>query len=106
VLVVVDLPPDVQAQRDIEDRAIKLGNERIAVEGRRERNIQRSLDLMAEAERNGVPTARLAERLQIDRTTLYRWRDAAAIRRDDSRSAVRRGRMRVPSGQIGGAHKP
>jgi hypothetical protein len=73
----------VQAQRDVEDQAIKLGRERGRLEDRLSTTIEEAVDLMGEAERAGVPIERLAALIQVDRTTLYRWRDSVAILRAD-----------------------
>ena len=62
------------ARRAVEDRAISLGNERADLEGRLARIIEEVVDLMAEAEANGVPIGRLAELVQVERSTIYRWR--------------------------------
>jgi hypothetical protein len=80
-LACVDLPRDVQAQRAVEDRAIKLGNERTRLEGRLAKIIEEAVELMGDAERNGVSIDRLAGLIQISRPTLYRWRDSVAILR-------------------------
>ena len=77
----MDLPASVKAQRDVEDRAIKLGNERIELQGHLDKTVERAVELMGEAECNGVPLARLAELMQIERSTLYRLREATAILR-------------------------
>jgi hypothetical protein len=71
----------VQAQRAVEDRAIKLGNERNRLEARLAKITEEAVELMGEAERDGVPIGRLAELIQIERSTLYRWRDATTILR-------------------------
>ena len=70
----MELPLDVLARRAVEDRAISLGNERADLEGRLARIIEEVVDLMAEAEANGVPIGRLAELVQVERSTIYRWR--------------------------------
>jgi hypothetical protein len=79
----MDLPPDVQARRAVEDNAIKLGRERTRLEGRLGEIIEEAVELMGDAERNGVPMEHLAELIQVSRPTLYRWRDATAILRAD-----------------------
>ncbi len=77
----MDLPPDVEAQRAVEDKAIKLGNERAKLENRLGKIIEEAVELMGDAERNGVSIERLAQLIQIQRSTLYRWRDSIAILR-------------------------
>jgi transcriptional regulator GlxA family with amidase domain len=77
----MDLPPDVQAQRDVEDRAIKLGAERAELQERDAALINEALELMEDAERDGVSIERLAALIQVSRPTLYRWRRAAEVLR-------------------------
>jgi hypothetical protein len=77
----MDLPPDVQARRAVEDKAIKLGRERTRLEGRLDQIIEEAVGLMGDAERNGVPIDRLADLIRVRRSTLYRWREATAIHR-------------------------
>jgi hypothetical protein len=77
----MDLPPDVQAQRAVEDKAIKLGSKRARLEGGLAKTIEDAVELMGDAERSGVSIGRLAELLQIERSTLYRWREATTIHR-------------------------
>jgi hypothetical protein len=79
----MDLPPKVQARRAVEDKAIKLGNERTRLESRLAGIIEDAVGLMSDAEHNGVSIERLAELIQISRPTLYRWRDGVAILRAD-----------------------
>ena len=85
----MDLPPGVKAQRAVENRAIKLGKERNKLEARLAEITEEAVELMAEAERSGVPIGRLAELIQIERSTLYRWRDATAILRADQTEQTR-----------------
>jgi len=77
----MDLPPNVKAQRALEDRAIKLGNERNTLEARLAAIIEDAVGLMEDAEHDGVSIERLAGLIQISRPTLYRWRDSVAILR-------------------------
>jgi predicted nucleic acid-binding Zn-ribbon protein len=79
----MELPPNVQVQRAVEDRAIKLGNERTQLEGRLGEITEEAVDLMGEAERSSVSIERLAELIQVARPTLYRWRDSISILRAD-----------------------
>ena len=65
----------------MEDRAISLGNERADLEDRLAKIIEEVVDLMAEAEANGVPMGRLAELVQVERSTIYRWRGSMEILR-------------------------
>jgi transcriptional regulator of acetoin/glycerol metabolism len=71
-----DLPPEIAAQRAIEDRAIELAAERRRLLGGLEETVGEALELLGEAEAAGVPAERLATLLGVDRTTLYRWRTA------------------------------
>jgi hypothetical protein len=77
----MDLPPDVQSRRAVEDRAIKLGGKRARLEGNLAKTIEDAVALMNEAEHIGVPIERLAELLHVSRPTLYRWREGIAIHR-------------------------
>lgn len=79
----MELPPDVQARRAVEDNAIKLGRERAKLEGRLDQIIEEAIELMEAAERAGVSVERLARLIQISRPTLYRWRESVAILRAD-----------------------
>jgi hypothetical protein len=77
----MDLPRDVKAQRAVEDRAIKLGNERSKLEARLAAIIEDAVGLMSDAEDNGVSIERLAGLIQVSRPTLYRWRDSVEMLR-------------------------
>lgn len=96
----MDLPPGVQARRAVEDKAIKLGNERTRLERRLAEIIDDAVELMSEAERNGVSIERLAEFIQISRPTLYRWRDSVAILRADRAEQRATGRASTRSGRM------
>jgi AcrR family transcriptional regulator len=58
-----------------------LGDERTELQARREKITEDAVELMSDAERDGVSIARLADLIQIDRPTLYRLRNAIAIHR-------------------------
>ncbi len=70
--------PGVQARRDVQDKAIELGDERARLETRLAEMTSEALELMSAAERNGLCIEALAELIQINRTTLYRRRAVAA----------------------------
>jgi hypothetical protein len=89
--VEMGLPPDVTSQRAVEDTAIKLGKERARLEERLAQIIEDAVDLMSEAERDGVSIERLAGLIQVSRPTLYRWRETVAILRADRAEAAGRG---------------
>jgi hypothetical protein len=89
----MELPSNVQVQRAVEDRAIKLGNERAELEGRLGEIIEEVVDLMVEAEGNGVPIGRLAELVQVERSTIYRWRGSIEILRANRAVSPRPARM-------------
>ena len=72
----------------MEDKAIKLGNERTRLEDRLGKIIEEAVALMSDAGRNGVSVERLAERIQVSRPTLYRWRDSVAILRAERMDAI------------------
>jgi hypothetical protein len=81
----------------VEDKAIRLGRERSRLEGRLGEMIEEAVELMGDAERNGVPIERLAELIQVSRPTLYRWRDATAILRADRAEQAARTRQKGAS---------
>jgi hypothetical protein len=73
-----DLPPDMQARRAVEDRAVQLGAERRGLDDQAAANTQAIIDLLPQAETAGVPLEHLAGLLTVSRQTLYRWRDTVA----------------------------
>jgi hypothetical protein len=76
-----ELPSDIQAQRDFEDQALKLGKERDALEGKLGKNLEQIVDLLKQAPEYGVSMERFAALIGVRRQQLYRWRDAIALLR-------------------------
>lgn len=79
------LPPDLQAQRDFEDQALKLGSERAALEARLGSNLEEIVDLLERAPEYGVSVERFAGIVGVRRQQLYRWRDSIALLRRDAK---------------------
>lgn len=77
VVAMGGLPAEIQQQREVEDKAIKLGKERIDLEARLAQTVNEAIELMDK----GVPVERLAQLIGVNRPTLYRWRNAVAILR-------------------------
>jgi DNA invertase Pin-like site-specific DNA recombinase len=67
----------IQAQRAIEDQAIKLGDERGDLEDRLAANTTSIVNLLREQEGSGIPFDRLASLVGVSRQTLYRWQEVA-----------------------------
>jgi hypothetical protein len=85
----IELPPDVQAQRDFEDHAIELGLELSDAEARVVEIRGEVVELMDDAPGHGITIDRLANRIGRDRKTVYRWRDAIAIKRAKEKDGER-----------------
>lgn len=75
---------DIQAQRDLEDEALRLGAERDALEGKLGKNLEQIVDLLAQAPEHGVSVERFATLIGVRRQQLYRWRDAIALLRREA----------------------
>jgi DNA invertase Pin-like site-specific DNA recombinase len=73
-----DLPPDIQARRNIEDRAATLGAKRRALDSELTKNTQAIIQLLRDAEGTGVTYDYLAHLTGVSRQTLYRWREIAS----------------------------
>jgi hypothetical protein len=76
-----DLPPEMQARREFEDQALKLGAERARLEGQLGTNLERIVDLLDKAREVGVTTDHYAQMVGVRRQQLYRWRGALALLR-------------------------
>lgn len=76
-----ELPSHVQAQRDFEDEALQLGNERGWLEGQLGSNLEKIVDLMDKAPEHGVSIERFAGLVGVRRQQLYRWRDSISLLR-------------------------
>jgi hypothetical protein len=70
-------PQDLQAKRAIEDRLIKLGNERDSLAHRVSDNIQAITDTLETAIAAGIPIERASQLIRVSRQTLYRWKEGA-----------------------------
>jgi hypothetical protein len=88
----MDLPADVKARRDVEDKAIRMGRKRGRLEAQLEQSIPETVALMDEADRAGISIDHLAELVRVSRPTLYRWRQAIVIHREDRAEAPGRER--------------
>ena len=75
------VPSRLQAKREVEDQAIKLGEERRELDERVAANIQAVIDVLPKAADAGVPFDHIATMVGVSRQTLYRWRDAVEIKR-------------------------
>lgn len=71
------IPPELEAQRGIEDRAIALGTERQKLEDEMARNTWAIIELLRDPAHTRVPLDFLASLLTVSRQSLYRWRDIA-----------------------------
>lgn len=74
-----EIPPEMQARRAFEDRALELGAERDRLEGELGANLERIVDLLDEAPKVGVPIDQYAKMIGVRRQQLYRWRDSIAL---------------------------
>jgi ParB-like chromosome segregation protein Spo0J len=86
----IDLPPNIQARREIEDRAAKLGVRRRGYETALKRNNAEISDLLRDAEGTGASLEQLAALLGVSRQSLSKWRDEAIAQRPAQRSSPRR----------------
>jgi hypothetical protein len=68
-------PPDLQARRAIEDRAIELGAERGDLTARTMYNTHAIIDLLRDPAHATLPLDHLANMLGVSRQSLYRWRE-------------------------------
>ena len=80
-VVVADLPPDIRARRDVEDRAMRLRAERADIAARNAANIRAIVALLDDAKQAGVRLDDLAELVDVSRQSLHRWREAAVLKR-------------------------
>ena len=74
---------DLQHQREIEDRAIALGDERNALDDQLGKNTTAIIELLRDWEGSGIPFDRLASLVGVSRQTLYRWQGASALLRGE-----------------------
>jgi transcriptional antiterminator len=65
---------ELQKRREIEDRAIELGEERAEIKRQLDANTDRIIELLDSAVER-VPLEHLARYLNVGRATLYRWLD-------------------------------
>lgn len=68
------LPPQMQARRDAEDRAIKLGQERVAIAKQTAANTTAIKKLLPDALAAGLTMEAVAELTKVSRQTLHQWR--------------------------------
>ena len=69
----VDLPPDMQQRRSIEDRAVELGVERRELQRALDTNSERIRRLLPEAVAAGIPLEQYAKMVGVSRQTLHHW---------------------------------
>lgn len=70
----VDLPPEIEARRSVEDRALKLGADRAELDAQLARNTLAIKALMGEAEAVRLPLESFAKMVGVSRQTLHHWR--------------------------------
>lgn len=68
------VPPGMQARREIEDEAIRLGRVRMDLDNQYAENTQALIDLFGSALEAGIPIDGYAKLVGVSRPTLYRWR--------------------------------
>jgi hypothetical protein len=71
------IPSRLQAKREVEDEAIRLGEERRDLDERTTNNTQAVIDLLPRAADAGVPFDHVATMVGVTRQTLYRWQEIA-----------------------------
>jgi transcriptional regulator GlxA family with amidase domain len=72
----IDLPPNIQRRRELEERAITLGVERRTLEAKQAGNLGAIVGLVQDAE-GVLPLEEIARLVGVSRQTLYRWQDTA-----------------------------
>jgi hypothetical protein len=70
----MNLPPEIQARRVIEDRAAVLGAEREQLDEQSTANTAAIMALLGEAEDAGMPIEHFAALVKVTKQTLYRWK--------------------------------
>jgi hypothetical protein len=81
MLPLMNLPPDMQARRAIEDRAAQLGADRRHLEADLAVNTSAIIDLLRDAEGSRIPYEHLATLTGVSRQSLFRWREEIAAKR-------------------------
>jgi len=76
-----EIPPDIQARREFEDQALKLGAERARLENELGSNLEKIVDLLEKAHEVGVTVDHYAQMVGVRRQQLYRWRGSLALLR-------------------------
>jgi len=71
------IPPEIQARREIEDLAVRLGAERGDLANRTMHNTWEIMELLRKPGHGLIPLDQLANLLGVSRQTLYRWREIA-----------------------------
>jgi hypothetical protein len=72
-----DLPIEMQARREVEDRALTYGTKRLKLTVELAANTNLIRRLLPEAIEKGVPIERFAQMVGVSRQTLYRWQGVA-----------------------------
>lgn len=81
----------IQRQREIEDAALELGEERAEIRKRLTANTKAITELLRTAVHH-VPLERFSKLVGVGRATLYRWLSDGASSRRDQRTTDRRGK--------------
>jgi hypothetical protein len=95
-----NIPPDIQAKRAIEDRALTLGNERRGFEAGLAANSHLIMDLLRDAEGSGVPLDHIAQLVGVSRQTLHRWRNEVSAKLQPGETAAQMLSKRTPEGHF------
>jgi hypothetical protein len=67
---------ELRHRREIEDRAIALGDERTELDDQLGANTTAIVELLRDWEGSGIPFEHLASLVGVSRQTLYRWQGA------------------------------
>ncbi len=70
-----NLPPEIRAQREVEDRAAQLGVQRAALNTETAANTANVKELLPQALAVGVPMETIAKLTGVSRQTLHQWRN-------------------------------
>jgi hypothetical protein len=71
------IPAELQARREIEDRAAQLGEDRSQIQAQLTENTWAMMELLRTRQHTLIPLDHLANLLGVSRQSLYRWREIA-----------------------------